>query len=507
MATKGDSALVMAAAPAAASRVSASTTFARGPLRPQEMRSLRQRHDRRLGPHLFRTVDVAFTVAAMLITVDRAIARPLPDTTLAEIAPFAIGTMILLRLLRGLDLYSMGRSERLVTHLGRTLLAHAITFGAAFAAHSLIGGIPPSDQALIVWMTVSAVGLMALHATWWSFVRRWRVQGWLTPNIVIVGATAHAADLIRDAIARRDMHVLGIFDDRRERSPFALLGVPVLGDVAALVSHRITPFVDLVVVAVDPTATNRVREITAQLAVLPNPVTLLFDHDDQHSRSAVIAQLCNAPLAPLNRAVDDQRRAFAKRIQDLVIGSIALVLFSPIIALVAIAVRIDSPGPIFFRQRRHGFHNEEIVVWKFRSMRVEATDARAERQVTRNDDRVTRIGRILRKTSLDELPQLFNVLRGEMSLVGPRPHAIGMKSGDVESALLVAEYAHRHRIKPGMTGWAAIKGSRGALPEAADVSRRVELDVEYIDHQSFWRDLWIIALTIPCMLGDSDAIR
>jgi lipopolysaccharide/colanic/teichoic acid biosynthesis glycosyltransferase len=139
---------------------------------------------------------------------------------------------------------------------------------------------------------------------------------------------------------------------------------------------------------------------------------------------------------------------------------------------------------VFFRQRRHGFNNEEIVVWKFRSMRADAADAKAERQVSANDDRVTRTGRFLRSTSLDELPQLINVVRGEMSLVGPRPHAIGMKTGEVESARLVAEYAHRHRIKPGMTGWAAINGSRGPL-----------------------LDLRIMAMTVPSLLGDRHAVR
>ena len=146
-------------------------------------------------------------------------------------------------------------------------------------------------------------------------------------------------------------------------------------------------------------------------------------------------------------------------------------------------------------------------MWKFRTMRHASADARAERQVTADDDRVTRVGRFLRKTSLDELPQLFNVVKGEMSLVGPRPHAIGMKTGEIESDQLVAEYAHRHRIKPGMTGWAAINGSRGPLHEPEDVARRVALDVGYIERQSTLLDLRIIAMTIPTVLGDRDAVR
>jgi Undecaprenyl-phosphate glucose phosphotransferase len=338
-------------------------------------------------------------------------------------------------------------------------------------------------------------------------VAGWRAKGALTPNIVLVGATRHAERLIRDALQRRDINVLGVFDDRLARSPDSVAGVPVLGDAEALMTHRMTPYVDKIVLALDPRAETRVRELTARLSTLPNEVTLLVDPVDASERGAALDRLARAPLASLDGPIDDDRRAFNKRIQDLVVGTIAVFLLAPVIALTALAIRIDSPGPIFFRQRRHGFNHEEIVVWKFRSMRHEAADATASRQVTANDDRVTRVGRFIRKTSLDELPQLFNVLAGEMSLVGPRPHAIGMKTGQIESARLVAEYAHRHRMKPGMTGWAAIKGSRGPLHTAADVRTRVRLDIEYIERQSLWLDLWIMLVTVPVLLGDRTAQR
>jgi lipopolysaccharide/colanic/teichoic acid biosynthesis glycosyltransferase len=180
---------------------------------------------------------------------------------------------------------------------------------------------------------------------------------------------------------------------------------------------------------------------------------------------------------------------------------------APVMAIVAVAIRLDSPGPILFRQRRHGFNNEAITVWKFRSMRVEATDHTAKRQVEKNDTRVTKVGRFIRKTSLDELPQIFNVLTGEMSLVGPRPHPIGMMTAGEESQRLVAEYAWRHRMKPGITGWAQINGSRGPIHTREEVRQRVVLDVEYIERQSFWFDLYIMVMTLPCLLGDKDAIR
>lgn len=233
----------------------------------------------------------------------------------------------------------------------------------------------------------------------------------------------------------------------------------------------------------------------------------MVEQDEESARVAAVAQLAEAPLAPVGRPADADRRAAGKRAQDLLIGIPMLVLAAPLLAAAALAMRLDSPGPIFFRQRRHGFNNEEIQVTKLRTMRHEPADAMAERQVTAGDARVTRVGRILRTASVDELPQLMNVIRGEMSLVGPRPHAIGMRTGEVASAQLVAEYAHRHRIKPGLTGWAAVNGSRGPLHTPADVKRRVTLDVEYIERQSLWLDLKILAMTSPRLLGDRSSVR
>jgi Undecaprenyl-phosphate glucose phosphotransferase len=480
---------------------------ARGPLRPEQLLSVRRRNAVRLRSHMFRAVDLWLIAVATAITVVRAYDRSVLDATVSQTAPFVVGALVLARCLRSLGLYSFGRSEMFPSHLTRIGLAAGFGLLSAMVIAGFVGANGPEVSAMVVWAGRSAVGIGMLHVVWGLFVREWRRTGWLTPNVVIVGATAHAEDLIRATIEQRDLHLLGIFDDRRERSPLAVLGVPVLGDVAALQTHKITPFVDLIVVAVDTAATARIRQINSQLSVLPNKVTLIVDREGDTGRAAALRQLADAPLASLSVAVDGERRAFAKRLQDLAISIPITILLSPLLIAIALAVRIDSPGPIFFRQRRHGFNNEEIIVWKFRTMRQEATDERAEQQVTANDERVTRVGRILRRASLDELPQLFNVITGEMSLVGPRPHAIGMKTGTVESARLVAEYAHRHRIKPGMTGWAAIKGSRGPLNDAEAVSRRVSLDVEYIERQSFWIDLWIMVRTVPTVLGDRLAIR
>ena len=487
--------------------VAPGTSRERGPMRPERLLSVRERQSRRLAAHTFRAVDLLAIVGISVTCASAASDATFAHTSVAVAAPFVVGALLFGRLLRGLGLYRFGRSEVGVGHIARTVAAALLVLPIMALVEFWLVDDTGVLRAVLAWFVVCGGSIAVLHAVWSSFVGRWRTQGWLTPNVVVVGATAHAQDLIGDAIAQRNMNVIGVFDDRRERSPFAVLGVPVLGDSEALLSHKIVPFLDLIVIAVDPAASERVRELTARLSVLPNKVSLIFEDGKHASRAAAISQIADAPLAPINSSVDDDRRAVAKRAQDLLLGLPILILAAPVMAAVALAVRLDSPGPVFFRQRRHGFNNEEITVWKFRTMRQDAADAKAERQVTANDDRVTRVGRFLRKTSLDELPQLFNVLNGEMSLVGPRPHAIGMKTGDVESARLVAEYAHRHRIKPGMTGWAAINGSRGPLHGADEVGRRVALDVEYIDRQSFLFDLRIMATTVPGMLGDRGAVR
>jgi polysaccharide biosynthesis protein PslA len=479
----------------------------RGPFRPEVWLNARQRHASRLAAHYFRAFDTLAVVAVSLLCAWAAAPGALIHTEVSRVLPFAIGAVTVLGLMRSLGRYRFARGQKTAVHLAA--VAAMVLAGAVMTLLTgwLLRGGEAQGEAYLIWAGLTLITLHALHIGWSDMVGRWRASGALTPNIVLVGATRHAESLIREALKRRDLNVLGIFDDRLARSPQAIEGVPVLGTAADLLTHKMTPYVDRIVLAIDPRAEARVRELNATLRTLPHEVTLLVEPNGADETRSALDRLAAAPLADVQGPVDDDRRAFNKRMQDMVLGLIALLLLAPVMAAIAVAIRLDSPGPVFFRQRRHGFNHEEIVVWKFRSMKQESADATASRQVTQDDDRVTRIGRFIRKTSLDELPQLLNVVAGEMSLVGPRPHAIGMKTGHVESARLVADYAHRHRIKPGMTGWAAVNGSRGPLHTAQDVRRRVQLDIDYIERQSLWMDLWIMAITVPVLLGDRAAVR
>lgn len=497
----------LAASAATGRRVEPRGAARRGPFRPDVWLNARQRHASRLAAHYFRAFDVLAVTAVTLLCAWAATSGSLLHAEVAQVAPFAVGAVTVLALMRSLGRYRFARGQKTALHLASVAGIVAVGAFATVAVGWALQGADAQWTAWLVWSGLVLVSLHGLHMGWSDVVGRWRASGALTPNIVLVGATRRAAALIREALNRRDLNVLGIFDDRLARSPDAVEGVPVLGTADDLLTHKMTPYVDRVVLAIDPRAEARVRELTARLRTLPNEVTLLVEPNGEAETRSALDRLAAAPLADVQGPVDHDRRAFNKRLQDLLVGLLALVLLAPVMALIAMVIRLEGPGPVFFRQRRHGFNHEEIVVWKFRSMKAEAADATASRQVTHDDDRVTRVGRFIRKTSLDELPQLLNVITGEMSLVGPRPHAIGMKTGHVESARLVAEYAHRHRIKPGMTGWAAIHGSRGPLHTAQDVRTRVRLDIEYVERQSLWLDLWIMAVTVPVLLGDRAAVR
>lgn len=465
----------------------------RGPFRPGQLIPTRARLEARLLARTFRVID--FLVAAVVAVGVAVEGHPVAGGL------WAVTTLVVLR---AIGAYAFPRKQTVFQHL--RLVAAALASGLAIAGVALL--ISGRLDAPTLWTLAGAATVFAaLHATWQTVIARGRQQGRLTPNIVVVGATANAERLIDAAMRTGEVNVLGVFDDRLDRAPENIMGVPVLGDTSALLDHRIMPYVDRVVIAVQSTAQGRVRQLVEKLGVLPNPLNLFIDVGGPAEHDAALARIAAGGENELSGATAALRHAWIKRAQDLVVAIAGLLVAGPVMLIVALAVKLDSPGPIFFRQRRHGFNNEEILVWKFRSMRHEAADATAARQISANDDRVTKVGKFIRKTSLDELPQLFNVLAGEMSIVGPRPHAIGMKTAGVESAKLVAEYAHRHRMKPGLTGWAAIKGSRGPVDTPESVRLRVALDVEYIERQSFWLDLYIIVMTIPCLLGDRSTVR
>ena len=469
----------------------------RGPLRPDRLQSVRTRVSGAGLARLFQAGDAAALALASLVASRL---MSLPQVMLLGAPVLAIVLLV------ATGAYSMSRRERRRRRFGRLLIAAAAAGGGA---GTVCGLVDPTFPAIgcAAWVAAASIALCLTQIAWMLILERLRVLGQLTPNLIIVGGTASAQRLIRRALRTRDVNILGVFDDRRDRVGPEVCGVPVLGKTSDLIDHRILPYVDRIVITVPPKASARIAQLLERLAPIPNPISLLLDGEDDETEAKAVGRIADFDLMHVAGAAERSGYLAAKRALDLTLSIAGLVILAPLMAAVALAIRLDSPGPIFFRQRRHGYMNEEFLVWKFRSMRTEATDHKAARQVTANDDRITRVGKFIRKTSLDELPQILNIITGEMSIVGPRPHAIGMLSGGAEASKLVATYAHRHRIKPGLTGWAAVNGSRGPVDTAEDVRRRVALDLEYVERQSFWLDVSIILRTAPCLLGDSGAVR
>ncbi len=234
---------------------------------------------------------------------------------------------------------------------------------------------------------------------------------------------------------------------------------------------------------------ERLREVPADVRYCPGPMALRLTRHNV-SRYAGVAML-NVVDRPLS-----EWRYVVKEIEDRVLATLIVALISPVLLAIAALVKMDSPGPVLFRQRRYGYNNQLVEVWKFRTMRHDLEDTNAERLTQHNDPRITRIGAFLRRWSLDELPQFLNVLRGDMSIVGPRPHAVSAKAGGLLYPQAVPHYAARHRVKPGITGWAQINGWRGTTDTVRQIEKRVEHDMYYIEHWSLWLDLKIITLTL-----------
>ncbi len=354
-----------------------------------------------------------------------------------------------------------------------------------------------------LWLTAFFfIGLAALiteRVFLRSLVRGWARQGRLDRRTVIVGADRNGEQLV-DALKVQDdsdIEVLGVFDDRNDdRAMDTCAGSPKLGKVDDIIEFARRTRVDLVLFALPISAETRILEMLKKLWVLPVDIRLSAHTNKLRFRPRSYSYLGEVPTLDMFEAPITDWDLVMKWLFDHIVGFVILLAALPVMGLVALAIKLDSPGPVLFRQKRFGFNNERIDVFKFRSLFHHQADPTASRVVTKDDPRVTRVGRFIRKTSLDELPQLFNVVfKSNLSLVGPRPHAV---QGKLQSRLFdeaVDGYFARHRVKPGITGWAQINGWRGEVDTDEKIQKRVEFDLYYIENWSVLFDLFILLKT------------
>jgi Undecaprenyl-phosphate glucose phosphotransferase len=328
-------------------------------------------------------------------------------------------------------------------------------------------------------------------------------------HIAIVGGGEYGEAMIRALESQPDsgIKIVGVFDDRNDdRSPNLVAGHPKLGTVEDLVAYARRTGLDLVIFTLPIAAEGRILQMLTKLWILPIDIRLSAHSSRLRLRPRSYSYIGEVPVLDVyDKPIADWDLVF-KWLFDRLVGALLLVMLSPIMLATALAVKLTSRGPVLFRQRRYGFNNELIEVYKFRSMYVEQCDATASKLVTRNDPRVTPVGRFIRKTSLDELPQLFNVVfKGNLSLVGPRPHALHAKAEDRLYDQVVDGYFARHKVKPGITGWAQIKGWRGETDTQEKIQRRVEHDIYYIENWSVLLDLSILCATPFALMKTGNA--
>ncbi|WP_069305897.1 exopolysaccharide biosynthesis polyprenyl glycosylphosphotransferase, partial [Methylobrevis pamukkalensis] len=372
--------------------------------------------------------------------------------------------------------YDIAALRRPALRTGQALVALGIVVGL-FLAFMFVGGIgfEVSRAWLGLWLGAEALALvLASSLAGWQ-VRRWTRQGKLKQRAVIVGGGAPAEALIR-AVERdggKELEILGIFDDRAdERSPENVSGYPKLGNIGELEIFARLAAVDLLIVSMPLTAEHRILQLLKNLWVLPVDIRLSAHASKLRLRPRAYSYIGGVPfLDVFDKPIAGWDR-IAKRIFDVIFASLALVVLSPLMLATAVAVRAESRGPVIFRQKRYGFNNEVIEVMKFRSMFHEMADPSAAKVVTKGDARVTKVGRFIRRTSIDELPQLVNVLRGELSLIGPRPHAVNAHTEQKLWEEVVDGYFARHKVKPGVTGWAQINGLRGEIDRPEKIQAR-----------------------------------
>jgi len=392
------------------------------------------------------------------------------------------------------QMYGSWRGERILRELVKVFNYWALTFVILLSVDYLLlnhANLPNDTQ--MTWFASVLVVLCGYRLLIRSVLHGLRSHGFNTRRVAIVG-TGQVAQRLAGSISSAPwmgLRLLGFYDVASQSASLAQ-PMPLLGDLKQLTEDARQGKIDKVYITLALTAQPHLQDLVKGLSDTTASVYLIpdvFMFELLHARSESINGLASISIfdSPMDGAW-----SLVKRTEDILLSSVILAMIALPLLLIAIAIKLTSPGPVLFRQRRYGLDGRPIMVWKFRSMSVQE-NGDVINQATRNDARVTPLGAFLRRTSLDELPQFFNVLRGDMSIVGPRPHAVAHNE---QYRKQVSGYMLRHKVKPGITGWAQINGWRGETDTLDKMQKRVEYDLEYIEHWSLWLDLKIILLTL-----------
>ena len=359
----------------------------------------------------------------------------------------------------------------------------------------------------LAWITAVPTLLLTERGTLRLAMARWMRDGLFARKIVIVGAGDEGQRLISKLQQSEDksIAICGVFDDRKSRLPASVHGLNVLGTTDDLLRFASRVPIKEVIIAMPLAAEQRLKALFDKLTGIAVDLRLSIEPLAETFQVHRMSSIGSVPMLEVTDRPLKHWRGVVKWSEDKVLALLLLIFVSPLIVITGLLIKLDSRGPVLFAQRRFGFNNAVIHVLKFRTMYVNRGDQSGAQRTVKNDPRITRVGRVLRALSIDELPQLINVLRGDMSLVGPRPHAIAMKAGDRLYCDAVERYLHRHRVMPGITGWAQVSGFRGEVDTLEKARARVSHDLYYIEHWSPWFDLKILLKTVGILASRDNA--
>ncbi len=360
-----------------------------------------------------------------------------------------------------------------------------------------------------LWLSASYLGAVLVRTLASDYIAAKTAEGRFDERIAVYGAGAIARRVHEHLIdPTLGLRFVGVYDSRGGNDRVNPEGLTIAGGLDELIAACQDGRVDRVIIALPQVAERRVRDISRRfedLSVHLHIVTHMSTDFVGSNWAHQVSRLGPVGLMDVKMKKHTGWAPVLKRVEDLVLGTMAAIVIAPIVPLIALAIKLDSPGPVLFRQRRRGVSRHVFEVLKFRTMVVSNTvthDGDAVEQARNSDPRVTRVGAILRRTSLDELPQLWNVLKGDMSLVGPRPHAL---VHDEKWGQVVESYANRHQMKPGITGLAQVNGFRGEMTEKGDLEGRVQHDLAYIRTWSLWLDVKILFRTVWAVTKGTNA--
>lgn len=447
----------------------------------------------------YRLLEILLVMSIGIAGYFAYVAQESSANFLHYLAGISVAALLLSMVLHTVNVYSIQAFNSPIRQtpklwLGVTLVFALFVTGIFF----LKMGDTFSRVWLGAWYILSVLSILFARFAFAAVLKQWCTEGRIYRRAVIVGGGEQGIEVIKEleASENTDIRICGIFDERSDdRVPTRIEGYPKLGNYDELVEFGRKSRIDLLIVTLPLTAEGRIMTVLKKLWVLPVDIRLAAHTTKLRFRPRAYSYIGNVPFIDIFDKPMADWDFVLKWLFDKVIATIALILLSPIMIAAALAVKFTSKGPIIFKQKRHGFNNELIEVYKFRSMFTDMSDANASKLVTKDDPRVTPVGRFIRKSSIDELPQLINVLKGELSLVGPRPHALSAKAASQSYHDVVDGYFARHRVKPGITGWAQINGWRGETDTEEKIQKRVEHDLYYIENWSIFLDLYIILCT------------